>query len=329
MSELRIVGDADVRRLIDSREAVAIAEAVFRDYGRRRNRLSAPSAMTLKADEGAKPTFKIKGATVPGAGVSGFRLLSKAQTPGSPAACNYVALYANATGRLEGLVDERWLGHLRTAATGATAAKLLARKGARTVALFGAGRIAAEIVPMLALAIPIAELRVHSRRAESTDAFVARFAGTAGFAVRAERSPERAVRGADVVVTLSEATEPLVRPGWLAEGALVCTMGSHNEVDFGVLAEAGRFIVDDLDYALEMGDVAAWVRKGAITAEAVAARVDADIGEVACGAKPGRTSETERILAIIQGMAMGDVAFAARVLEKARRQGLGNTVDLP
>jgi ornithine cyclodeaminase len=116
--------------------------------------------------------------------------------------------------------------------------------------------------------------------------------------------------------------------GTLKPGAVVCSMGSYNEVDFPVLAEADRLIVDDVDFAAEMGDGGAWIDQGHLTRETFQARVDALACEVLSGAKPGRRTPSDRIVALIQGMAIGDVAFAARALQEGTRRNLGRTVPL-
>jgi ornithine cyclodeaminase/alanine dehydrogenase-like protein (mu-crystallin family) len=95
-----------------------------------------------------------------------------------------------------------------------------------------------------------------------------------------------------------------------------------------VLGEAQRFIVDDPDFAAEMGDGGAWIAQGRITREAFVSRVDALACDVVAGSKPGRRAPSERIVALIQGMAIGDVAFAAHALREAARRGLGRVVPL-
>jgi ornithine cyclodeaminase len=137
------------------------------------------------------------------------------------------------------------------------------------------------------------------------------------FPVVAAGSPRDAVLGADVVITLTEATAPIVERGWLGPGGLVCSMGSDHEVDIGVLEEADRFIVDDLDFAMELGDGAAWLRMGQVTRDQLVARMDADLAQVISGDRTGRRDERDRILAIVQGMAIGDVALAGYVLQRA------------
>jgi len=95
-----------------------------------------------------------------------------------------------------------------------------------------------------------------------------------------------------------------------------------------VLSEAQRLIVDDPDFAAEMGDGGAWIAQGRITREAFIARVDAQACDVLAGKKTGRRSPSDRIVALIQGMALGDVAFAAQALREAEKRALGRTVQL-
>lgn len=329
MTSVRILGPREARELVTGPDAVRIIEEVFRGYGEGTSRLSCPSAMSLEAVAGAPLRFKLKGAAVDAAGVAGFRVIAlpDPDTGAQHSSCCYV--YDTRSGRPLGFVDETRLHRLRTAATGAVAVKYLARRAARVVTLFGAGAIAEELVPLLPLVLDMGELRVSSRRRESMEGFAARHRGRVGSPVRAVSAAREAVAGADVVVTLTEATEPIVKPGWLAPGCFVCSMGSHHEIDIGVLDEADRFVVDDLDYAMEMGDVAAWVRKGQATRERVAARLDADIGQVVSGTRAGRRSDADRVLGIIQGMAIGDVALAAHALRRAEEQGLGAAVPWP
>jgi ornithine cyclodeaminase len=311
MTALRVIEAPEVRRLITGAEALQVVEGVFRSFGEGRSRLSQPSALTLDGTGKTPARFKVKGAAVDPAGLTGFRVITNSGQ------ASYCYLCDGGTGTPLGLVDETWLHKLRTAATAVLAVKHLARPGARVFTLFGTGVIAEEFVPLLSLAVGVEELRVLSRRRESTEAFVARHRPRMSFPVVAAGSPRVAVQEADVVVTLTEATQPIVERGWLGPGGLVCSMGSHHEVDFDVLQEADRFIVDDLDYAMELGDAAAWLRAGQITRDQLTARMDADLAQVVSGARPGRRHEADRILAIVQGMAIGDVALAGYVLTRA------------
>ncbi|HEX2825976.1 MAG TPA: hypothetical protein VHP37_06495 [Burkholderiales bacterium] len=328
MNSLRIVGEDDVRALIDTDSALEIARRTLRDQAQGNASLSTPSAMTLDARRFGGGMFKFKAANVGHLGASGIRLISRMSAI-DPDAKNFCAVYKHGNLALAGLVAELWISRIRTAAFGTAAVEVLANPGPLVVALFGTGKIANEIVPMLARALDIRELRVSSRRQESIDRFVAEHSTASSFELRGEADAARMLDGADVVLTITDADKPLVHPGTLKRGALVCSMGGKNEIDFGVLAEIDRFVVDDTDFAMEVGDGGAWIRQGRLTPEKFCARVDALACEVAGGTKPGRLTPDDRILAIMQGMAVGDVAFAAYALQQAEKLGKGKEVEIP
>ena len=321
MGTLRILSARDVQAVMSTEIALELARRTMLDQASGASLLSTPSAMTLDAAPVGGPRFKFKAAAVGHLAASGIRLLAH-PGPTSMRTANYCAVYDHGDFHLAGLVAEHWLSRLRTAAFGTVSVQPLVNPGPLVIALFGAGGIADEIAPMLKRALQIAELRVSSRRAESMAAFADKHG------CRVEPDGRKAVADADLVITLTESPTPLVFPGTLKPGAVVCSMGSYNEVDFGVLSEAQRLIVDDPDFAAEMGDGAAWITQGRITREAFIARIDAQACDVLAGKKTGRRSPSDRIVALIQGMALGDVAFAAQALREAEKRGLGRVVEL-
>ncbi len=320
---MRFLTEDEVKNLAeeDLEGGFEACEAAYRYYGEQRDVLSHPSSAftTLPRDKPAK--CRLKGAHLKPLGVAGARLA----TPGY----YYCWLTDFEGGQPIALVAEDWLHRRRTATTGALAARWLARPGASHACVVGAGKIGREFVRTLAHALPFWEIAIASRSGESArelaDSFGHRIGETR---ISAAHTIEEGISRADVVVTITKAKEAFVKPGWLKEGALLLSMGGVPEVEFGVLGECDRFFVDDTDYALAQGDMHAWIKQGSIGKEALLARVDADIGELAIGAKPGRGSESERILAVIQGMAVCDLAMAKRVLDKAEAAGVGQTVSL-
>ena len=316
---MRILRGAEVERLATLEDGFAACEAAYRYYGRRRDVLSHPSSAFLDLPREKPAKCRLKGAQLAELGVAGVRLA----TPGH----YYCWVVDFETGVPIGLVDEEWLHRRRTATTGALAAKWLAAPGAKVAALVGTGKIGAEFALTLPHALDLEELRVASRDPSNAARFAARH-GRGAVPIRAAGSIEEAVRGAQSVVTITTAKVPFLEPGWLAPGAVLLSMGGCPEVRFEVLAEADRLIVDDLDYALAQGDLHAWIADGHIAEEDLVARVDADIGEVALGAKPGRTKPEERVIAIVQGMAVCDLAMAKMVLDRAAAEGVGQTVAL-
>jgi ornithine cyclodeaminase len=330
VTALRILSEDDVRAAINTDRALDLARKTLVDQAAGDSVLANPPTMSLDAKRQGGPTFKFRAATVGHLGVSGIRLLAR-RTATGPGACEYSAVYRHDRGTaISGLVSEGWLSRIRTAAFGAVVVERLVNPGPQIVALFGTGRISQEIVLMLPKLFPIVEMRVQSRRPESMAAFVSRHSPGINFQLRAEPDPKRMVEGADLVITLTESPTPLVTSeAALKPGVVVCSMGSYNELDFGVLRKSQRFIVDDVEYACVWGDGGAWIAQGHLSRDDFVRRVDALACEVLAGKKPGRLKKDERIVAIVQGMAIGDIAFAAYALNEAEHTGRGTLVDLP
>jgi ornithine cyclodeaminase len=319
-----ILREGEAEALVTPAEALAAIEAAWRDYGGTRQVLSKPSSMSLACGE---TVFKVKGAVLPGQRAAGFRLVADHRDAAGETTRDWFWLADPRGGRPLALVEAFWLHCVRTAATGALAARLLARQGTRRAALVGAGRIGSHLLPALAAALPaLEEVTVASRRAGAVQAFCAA-APPLPYALRAAPSVAEACAGAELVVTITNAQSPVLHAAHLMPGATVVGLGD-TEIAADVLCWADRFVLDDLAFACVTGSVAGWIAAGAMTAEQVAARLDADVGQVAAGLRPGRQADDQSVLAVVQGMAVGDLALAALATRKAREAGLGLRVAL-
>jgi ornithine cyclodeaminase/alanine dehydrogenase-like protein (mu-crystallin family) len=137
---------------------------------------------------------------------------------------------------------------------------------------------------------------------------------------------EEAVRGADVVVLATSATEPVLRDGWIAPGTHVIAVGAcrptQREME-GTLLRRAKLVVDSHAAALvESGDVLLAIGEGYLTAE----RIHAELGEIAGGRKPGRISREEITVFKSLGLAIEDVVSAGLAYRRAVAVGLGTTI---
>ncbi|MGH9810299.1 MAG: hypothetical protein ACRD9W_24140, partial [Terriglobia bacterium] len=200
---MKVVSEAEVRSLLTPQTALAIARDTLVSQSNGQSILSSPSAMSLNAVDLGGPRFKFKAATVAHLKTSGIRLLARMSGQSGDNACNHVAIYDHAAGGyLTGLVSELWLSRIRTAAFGVAGVEALLPDRPLTIGLFGAGAIADEIVPLLALAVSVKEFKVLSRRRESTLAFIGRHKRTFGDRIVSAVTPQDVVVDSDLVVTL-------------------------------------------------------------------------------------------------------------------------------
>jgi ornithine cyclodeaminase len=136
-------------------------------------------------------------------------------------------------------------------------------------------------------------------------------------------SVEEAVRGADIVCTVTSSREPVVKGGWISDGAHLNAVGSSvpfaRELDTETVVRS-RLFVDRRESAVnEAGDFLIPKKEGALDDE----HIVGEIGEVAIGRVPGRRSPEEITLFKSLGLAVEDVASARHIYQKARATGAG------
>jgi len=199
-------------------------------------------------------------------------------------------------------LDGRLITETRTAAVSAVATRQLARADAGVLAILGAGVQAASHLEALRLVRELREVRVWS---PTRGAAFAREHG-----LTAADSAEDAVRGADIVVTVTTSRTPVLRGEWLAPGTHINAVGAPRpdwrELDDGVLNGATIYVDSRAAAETESGDVRAALAAGRSIA--------AEIGEVVAGSARGRSSHEEITLFKSLGMAVEDVATAELVV---------------
>ncbi len=137
-----------------------------------------------------------------------------------------VVVFDGEDGHVTGLLDASAITAIRTAAVSAVATRALAREGASTLAVLGAGVQAAAHIEAMSCVLPLARVRIYSRRPEPAAELAATTAERYAWDVSAAASVEDALREADVVVTTTTAREPIVERAWLAPGTHVNAVGS-------------------------------------------------------------------------------------------------------
>jgi ornithine cyclodeaminase/alanine dehydrogenase-like protein (mu-crystallin family) len=221
------------------------------------------------------------------------------------------------TGALLAVMDGRYITEARTAAVSAVALDLLAPLETPVLAIFGSGVQARSHLEALALVRRFREIRCWSPNPQNRERFAAE---SAGYPVTAAASAEEAVRGADAVVLVTSSAEPVVKSGWVGDGACVISVGAcrpnQREMDPDLVVRA-RLIVDSRVSALaESGDIVQGIAEGRFSASHVAA----ELGEVADGRASG---EAKPIVFKSLGLAVEDVAAAKLAYQSALRLGKG------
>jgi ornithine cyclodeaminase len=242
---------------------------------------------------------------------------------GLPSEMGLLNLFDPRTGRPVAIIDAAGLTDMRTGAVTAIGAKHLARKGSRVLGHIGARGTAYWNVRLLDHLFHFDEIRVHSRRPESRNAFAERLARDLGKPVIATEDWETCVRGADIVVEASRlaSPQPMLLTSWIAPGAFVVPYGTMSAVELSLTDIMDKIVVDDWGQcrAGQFGSLRAHVDAGKLTADTL----HAELCEIVAGRKPGRASDSETLLLWHRGLSTSDIALGAAMLDKARRMGIG------
>lgn len=309
--------EADVDSLVSMADAMEAVEECFRHQGEGRatneprRRVRAPGGM-----------LHVMFAADPAAGVLGLK--SYTTFPGG--ARFHLLLYSAEDGRLLALMEAGRLGQLRTGAASGVATRLLARRDASVAAVFGSGYQARTQVEALAHARILQEVRVYSRDAARRKQFADELCARLGLWVLPAASPEEALDGADLVATATSSTQPVFDGALARPGMHINAAGSNSllkrEVDEAVVSRADVIAVDSLSAVpLEGGDLLAPLQKGLLYPEGLV-----ELGQIAAGRHPGRTGDDQITLFKSHGIALEDIALAARVYQKAVERGIGAAI---
>jgi alanine dehydrogenase len=243
---------------------------------------------------------------------------------GLPSEVGLLLLMDSRNGVPKAIIDGSHLTDMRTGAVTAIGAKYLARKNSRVLGHVGARGTAYWNVRLLDRLFNFEEIRVHSRRPESRNAFATRLSKELGKPVKATSDWCSCVEGADIIVEASRLREPaaMLKTEWIKRGAFVVPYGTISAVELSLTDIMSKVIVDDWGQCKsgQFGSLRAHVEAGKLSE----ATLHAEMCEIVAGRKPGRQHDEETILFWHRGLSLSDIALGHAMLEKATRVGIGH-----
>ena len=269
--------------------------------------------------------FHFMAAADGGQGVFGYKAYPSFAGPGGSKMM--VMLYDYQSGELLACLEAGRLGQIRTGAASGLATRYMARCGASTVAVIGSGFQARTQLEAVCAARSIEQARVFSRSQERRDDFAKRSSERLGIDVRPVESAQECVEGADIIIAITSAREPVVLGEWLSPGAHVNAAGGNHwlrrEVDEAAVLRSEVIVVDSLEQAkIECGDLMWLEARGTFRWD-----MAHELQDVVAGRVPGRVSSDGVTLFESMGVALEDIAAAELVYRKAKEQGIGQ--ELP
>jgi ornithine cyclodeaminase/alanine dehydrogenase-like protein (mu-crystallin family) len=239
-----------------------------------------------------------------------------------------VPLIRSTTGEMAALIEADALGQIRTGAASGVATKYLANPDARTAGIIGTGYQARTQLEAVAAVRRLEQVRAYGRDPGRRAQFCSEMSARIGVPVEPANSGEEVVRGADIAITATSATQIVLEGAWLAPGMHINAMGANwpqkRELDAAAIDRTDVVTVDSIEQAkMEAGDLIQAFGNNVSRWETVH-----ELSEIVAGTIPGRSSANQITLFKSIGIATWDLAAAVRVFDLAVARGVGQSIPL-
>lgn len=236
---------------------------------------------------------------------------------GLPSSTGLVLLFSRTTGLPAAvLLDEGWLTNLRTAAAGAVAAKYLAPRHVEAIGVIGTGVQARLQVELLAGVTTCRELVAWGRSQSGLSSYIADMTAR-GYRVGAARDAAEVAGRANLLVTATPSTAPLLRADSVRPGTHITAVGADsaekNELEPAVLAKADLVVGDSLAQCRERGEIHRALAAGAIPPDK-----PIELGHIIIDPARGRCADAQITVVDLTGVAVQDIMIAEAVLRAIR-----------
>lgn len=302
-------------------EIIAVLERMFREKGEGRVEMppkigihTMPDAF-IHAMPASIPAQKAAGMKW----VGGYPENSKC---GLPYITGLLILNDPETGVPLALMDCTWITAKRTGAATAVAAKFLARPDSSTAGILGCGVQGRSNLEALKVVFPLKKVYAYDTHPERAAGYARETTSELGIDVVAVSDAKQAVVNSDIVITagpILRKPHATIQRGWLREGAFASLVDFDSYWHPAALHEVDKFCTDDVPQLHHYRDIGYFQNIPPI---------DADLGELVTGRKPGRQKAEERTIACNLGLALDDVATAPLIYQRALEKGIGTWLPL-
>jgi len=239
-----------------------------------------------------------------------------------------VPLFNVTTGDLAAIIEADFLGQVRTGAASGVATRWMAREDAGVVGIIGTGLQARTQLEAIAAVRKLGDVRVCGRDANRREKFVAEMAAQLRVPVRSAANAEEAVRDADIVITSTTSTNPVVEGRWLKKGTHINAIGANfpqkRELDAEAVERCDAIAVDSREQSkLESGDLIQVFGQDDKRWNRVA-----EMADIVGGKAPGRTNPEQITLFKSNGIAIEDIVVAGQIYELARQRKIGREIPM-
>lgn len=247
---------------------------------------------------------------------------------GLPSTTGLMVLFSARTGMLESvLLDNGYLTDVRTAAAGAVAARHLANPEAATACIVGAGQQSRLQLEALCLVRPVTFARIWARNHTKGISTAEELSGKLGIKVTFCEDIQRAVSSADVVITTTPSTSPLIRSEWLRPGQHITTVGSDQshkvELDPNCIGLADLYVPDRRSQTEKLGELHHALKENIVSNDTIFP----ELGDIVSQKHDGRRTPRDITICDLTGTGAQDTAIATYARERAESTSAGLTLS--
>jgi len=217
-------------------------------------------------------------------------------------------------GHFKAVLEGSLITNMRTGAQSAVASKYLTNKRDITLGLYGCGVQGFYQIKAFAEIFNIKELKLFDINPEAAENLAKNIGIEKSNKCTVSKKPEENAE-ADIVVSVTHATNKYIQKSWLNNGTIVFPLGSYLECSDELILTADKIIVDHIGQCLHRGALKDLAEKGRITEK----NIFATIGEVVSGKKPAFITPIEQYVCIPIGTGAMDVSVASFVYEKVKK----------
>jgi alanine dehydrogenase len=310
------LSDADVANLLNMKETIETVEEAFREYANGNVVLPSRSTIMIPKYNGSISFMPSYLTELDAQATKIISIYPDNREKGLPTTIAWIIVNDPKTGLVKAFMDATYLTAMRTGAITGVAAKYLAPKDSKTVAIFGAGVQGRTQTWAACTVRDIKQVFVYDLYKENREKFAEEMTEKLGIKVIPVNSGEEACINADIVLTATTSSKPVIKREWLKKKVHISAIGAFypdwRELDTATVAES-KLVVDDKEGIMhEAGDILIPIQEGAITMN----NIYSELKEIVSGKKVGRTSEDNITVFKSVGIAIQDSSVANLVLKK-------------
>src|SRR3989338_439402 len=321
-----VLTNKDIQKLLSMKDTLRVVEDVFKAQGANKTQMPAKIYIKLHQYNGdlrAMPAFI---ETTKACGIKWVSVYPENRKKGLPTTIATIILNDARTGFPLAIMDGTYITRMRTGAAGGIAAKYLARKDAKIIAMVGCGAQAESQLAALNECFAFELVKVYGQRSLYAEDFIKRMQGLK-LKMAVSKTVRECVQDADIVVTTTPSRKPLVRLEWLKKGAHINAIGADSkgkeELEPAILKKA-KVVIDDWSQAPSSGEINVPWSKGLISKK----DIYATLGEILLRRKPARINKDELTVFDSTGLAIQDVSCAQFAYSRALKKNIGKKVNI-